>query len=68
RIPRTYRYRVTDPGLRQALFLARAHARLIRPGLAEIKSTASHASPLRRRLDAFTDAVHRYVDDVHLAA
>ncbi len=68
RVPKTYRYRVTGPGLRQALFLARAHARLIRPGLAEIASPAPAGSPLRRRLDAFTDAVHRYVDEAHLAA
>jgi len=32
RIPHTHRYHVTDTGLREALFLSRAHMRLFRPG------------------------------------
>jgi len=68
RIPKTHRYRVTEAGLREALFLTRLHARLIRPGLAEIASPPADRSPLRTRLDAFTAAVHRYVDQAHLAA
>jgi len=34
RIPRSYRYRVTDPGFRTALFFIRVYNRLLRPGLA----------------------------------
>jgi hypothetical protein len=34
RIPKSHRYRVTDFGLRAALFFARTYARIIRPGLA----------------------------------
>jgi hypothetical protein len=36
RIPGTYRYEVTDFGLRVALFFTRAHARLLRPGLGQV--------------------------------
>jgi hypothetical protein len=36
RIPGTHRYQVTDLGLRHALFLTRAHNRLLRTGLAEL--------------------------------
>lgn len=38
RIDGTHRYRVTDFGLRAAVFFTRAYARLIRPGLAELSS------------------------------
>ena len=34
RVPKSHRYRVTDFGFRSALFLTRAYARLLRPGLA----------------------------------
>jgi hypothetical protein len=36
RIPHSHRYRVTETGLRHALFLTRVHNRLLRGGLAEI--------------------------------
>jgi hypothetical protein len=36
RIPKTHRYRVTDFGLRAALYFTRVHARLYRPGVAQI--------------------------------
>jgi Mn-dependent DtxR family transcriptional regulator len=36
RIPRTFRYQVTDTGLRSAQFLTRVHDRFLRTGLAEI--------------------------------
>jgi hypothetical protein len=36
RIPHTFRYQVTDTGLRSALFLTRVHDRLLRTGLAEL--------------------------------
>jgi len=37
RIPRTHRYRVTDFGIRAAIFLPRAHHRLLRAGLSAIQ-------------------------------
>ncbi|MGH3517527.1 MAG: hypothetical protein ACRDQ7_08965, partial [Haloechinothrix sp.] len=36
RLPHTHRYQVTDPGLHHALFLTRAHDRLLRTGLAQL--------------------------------
>jgi hypothetical protein len=36
RIPHTFRYRVTDTGMRSALFLTRVHDRILRTGLAEL--------------------------------
>jgi Mn-dependent DtxR family transcriptional regulator len=47
RIPHTHRYQVTDLGLRHALFLTRAHTRLLRTGLAEI-----HGPPVPTKLRA----------------
>ena len=45
RIPGTHRYRVTDIGLRTALFLTRAHNRLLSPGLAELTDPRPTAYP-----------------------
>src|SRR5579859_6181270 len=38
RTPKSHRYRVTDFGFRAALFFTRTHARLYRPGFAEVPS------------------------------
>jgi hypothetical protein len=40
RIPKTHRYRLTDFGLRAAMFLSRLYARAIRPGLSFIDPNA----------------------------
>lgn len=67
RIPKTHRYRVTDPGLRQALFLTRAHTRLLRTGLAEI-----HGPPvptkLRAAARAYDNAINELARTAGLAA
>ncbi|HEV7828632.1 MAG TPA: hypothetical protein VGP04_07230 [Pseudonocardiaceae bacterium] len=67
RIPTTHRYRVTDPGLRQALFLTRAHTRLLRTGLAEI-----HGPPvptkLRAAARAYDNAINELARTAGLAA
>jgi hypothetical protein len=47
RIPKTHRYRVTDFGLRAALYFTRVHARLYRPAVAQI---LPHAPPLSHGL------------------
>jgi hypothetical protein len=36
RIPKTQRYRLTNPGLKTALFYSRVYHRLLRPGLSEL--------------------------------
>jgi hypothetical protein len=60
REPKRHRYRVTDSGLRLALFLPRVWARTLRPGLATVMpDTAPNDLPLRRtfeRLERTMDA------------
>jgi hypothetical protein len=58
RIPHSHRYQVTDPGLHHALFLTRAHDRLLRGGLAQL------ADPTNRRLRAASHAYQTAVDDL----
>jgi hypothetical protein len=47
KIPKSHRYRVTPEGMRIAVFLLRAHSRLLRPGSAAI---ADHAPSARNEL------------------
>jgi hypothetical protein len=59
RIPNSHRYQVTEPGFCSALFLTRAYARLLRPGLA---ITADGAPPVPTKLQAAIAHVDRAVD------
>ena len=69
RLPGTHRYRVTDTGLRSALFLTRAYSRLIRPGLAELTDPDPPLpSELRRAYQAFAAAVDKHTRRSGLAA
>ncbi len=52
RIPGTHRYRLTDDGIRVALFFNRAYARLLRPALSGGQKPADY--PSRRRDPTFT--------------
>ena len=61
RIPKSHRYQVTDSGFRTALFLTRAYARLLRPGLA---ITADDAPPTPTKLQAAISHVDRAVDRI----
>lgn len=45
RIPKTHRYHVTNFGLRAALYFTRVHARLYRPGVAQILATGPPPLP-----------------------
>jgi hypothetical protein len=45
RLPRSHRYQITDTGLHHALFLTRAHDRLLRTGLAQLSEPTP--GPLR---------------------
>ena len=49
RLPNSFRHRVTDVGLRVALFFTRTYNRLLRPGLAAaLPSLRANTSPLKR--------------------
>jgi len=63
RIPRTHRYRVSGAGLRHALFLTRAHTRLLRTGLAEI-----HGPPVPTKLRAARRAYEAAMNQLTRAA
>ena len=59
RIPKSHRYRLTDFGLRTALFCTRAWARIFRPGLGMILPSAS---PVPNAVIQSFDRVHREID------
>jgi hypothetical protein len=56
RIPHSHRYRITGTGLAHAMFLARAHDRLLITGLAELTAPAA-TSPIRRAAPAYQAAL-----------
>jgi len=56
RRPHSNRYQVTDTGLERALFLTRAHDRLLRTGMAEL------AEPEPRPLQTASRAYQRALD------
>jgi hypothetical protein len=66
RIPGTHRYRVTEVGLRYAMFLTRAHDRLLRTGLAQVAST--QLTPLRVAANAYDKALDQLADQAGVAA
>jgi len=69
RLPKQHRYRVTDAGLRVALFVPRLWARTLRPGLATVMpDTASNDSALRRAFERVEHAMDQWCTDAKLAA
>ncbi len=69
RIPKSHRYRLTDFGLRTALFCTRAWARIFRHGLGMILPSASPVpNPILRGFDNLTTQIHNWVDRAKLAA
>jgi hypothetical protein len=61
RIPHTFRYQVTDTGLRSAQYLTRLHDRLLRTGLAEITDPSPPAPSALRAADRTYQAA---IDDL----
>jgi hypothetical protein len=59
RIPKTHRYRVTDFGRRAALYFTRVHARLYRPGVAQI---LPHAPPIPSSLQRAFEKIETQID------
>jgi hypothetical protein len=70
RLPHTHRYRVTDLGLRAALFFTRAYTRLVRPGLTQVIPTdsASGGSNLQACFNRLEKAMDDYCRQQRLAA
>src|SRR6266487_4367408 len=69
RIPGSFRYRVTDPGIRSARYLTRLHDRLLRTGLAELTDPDPPAStPLRAADRAYQSALDDLTAQAGLAA
>jgi hypothetical protein len=66
RLPHSHRYRVTDTGLHHALFLTRAHDRLLRTGLAQL--TDPEPRPLQTASRSYQTAIDRLADESGLAA
>jgi len=69
RVPKSFRYRVTDAGFRIALFFTRTYNRLLRPGLAAaLPPLRAVATPLQRAFNALTTQIDAIIKDAKLAA
>jgi hypothetical protein len=69
RVPGTHRYRVTEPGLRLALFFTRVHTRLFRPGLSVLMpDVALDDVPLPRTFAHLEHAMAQWCAEAKLAA
>ena len=70
RIPRTHRYRVTELGLRTALFWSRAYARILRPGLTRLgpEHPELPTSTLRTAFTRLAKVMEDFCDRARLAA
>lgn len=69
RLPKTHLYRLTDEGLRTALFYTRVYSRLLRPAMAPlIPSPPSDSPAALRRFQAAEAAVNSWCDEAHIAA
>jgi hypothetical protein len=68
RIPKTFRYRVTQFGLRVALFFTRSYNRLLRPGLAAALPGLRTVSPaLQRAFDNLDAKVSQWLEQAQLS-
>ena len=69
RQPKRHRYRVTDAGLRLALFLPRVWARTLRPGLATVMpDRAPNDHVLRRAFERLEHAMDDWCAEAKVAA
>lgn len=70
RLPETHRYRLTELGLRTAMFYTRVYSRVLRPGLAIVapSDTNPSQSPMQRCFRAAENAVNSWCDDAKIAA
>jgi hypothetical protein len=69
RIPHTHRYRVTQFGLRAALFFTRVHARLYRPTVAEVlPNPPPQNSDLGRHFEKLEELIEQRIQRAKLVA
>jgi hypothetical protein len=69
RIPKTHRYRLTDFGLRTAVFCTRVYARIFRHGIGMVLPTTSPVpNPLLRCFDKLDHEIAAWVDQAKMAA
>jgi hypothetical protein len=69
RVPGTFRYQVTDTGIRAARYLTRIHDRLLRTGLAQLTDPSPPApTPLRTADRTYQAAIDELIRDAGLTA
>lgn len=69
RLPHSHRYRITEHGLRTAMFYSRVYNRILRPGLAMLSPAAIDCdSRMRQRFSAMNDIIYSWCDQAKLAA
>lgn len=69
RVPQSFRYRVTDFGLRIALFFTRTYNRLLRPTLAAaLPALGAVATPLQRAFNALTVQIDTTIRKAQMAS
>jgi hypothetical protein len=69
RVPKSFRYHVTDVGLRIALFFTRTYNRLLRPGLAAaLPALRAVPTPLQRAFNALSTQIDAIIKQAKLAA
>jgi hypothetical protein len=67
RIPKSHRYRVTDVGLRVALFYAQAYNRILRPGMAQLDLSQTNTR-LATAFNRLQHEIDRHCGTIKLAA
>jgi hypothetical protein len=69
RLPKSFRYRVTEFGFRTALFFTRVYNRILRPGLAAaLPNLRAVDAPLKRAFDQIDARVSQSINQIQLAA
>jgi len=69
RVPDSFRYRLTQFGLRAALFFTRAYNRLLRPGLAAaLPSLRASDTTLKPAFDKIDQQINAWINQAKLAA
>ncbi len=69
RLPKTHRYRLTNEGLRTALFYTRVYSRILRPAMAPVVPVApATSSKALKQFNAAEAAVNSWCDEAQIAA